>query len=77
MKKMKLSTKLTLVVLLATTVVMAAIFAYLYFDGQKRDTEYAYSISEAVAKENGALVQSHLNTAMDSAYAIVEYTLPT
>ncbi|MEA4898799.1 MAG: cache domain-containing protein, partial [Eubacteriales bacterium] len=65
-KKAKLGTKLTLIVVLITSLVLAAVLGYQALTGRTRDIANAYADARSLAEANAAFVKNELETALDT-----------
>lgn len=69
---MSLASKMILIVVAAVSLILLSAFAYLAFSGRNDDLEYAYNSSEAIAKQNAAIIEAELESTLISARTLAQ-----
>ncbi len=72
MTKMNLATKMTIIVVSAVSFILLSMFIYLGITGRSDDLAYAYSHSEAIAKQNAADIEAELEATLVSARTLAQ-----
>ncbi len=72
MKKMKLATKIILIVVIAVSLILISTFTYLGVSERSKDLDYAYNNSASIARENAAAIKAELEVTLDSARTLAQ-----
>lgn len=67
LKNMKIGTKVTLVTVIITTILLGFAFSYIIINEKSKDVHNAYSSTKSIASENSATIKAHIEVALDSA----------
>ncbi len=72
MTRMKLATKMILIVVSVVAVILVSTFLYLALSERNKDLAYAYDSSEAIAAQNAAQIKAELEVTLNSARTLAQ-----